>query len=108
MGNYKDYDTEGPMSEKRISLEERLKKHPYLKSRFESILDIAEDRSGELDKADDAEQCLIDEIRHLGKEVLHDWAIEKEKKKVEDLREKKDGIKNHSKKKFGGTRHSEK
>ena len=60
MGNYND--KEDPMSKKRISFEDRLKKHPYLKTRFESILDIAEDKSGNPDKADDAEQYLIDEI----------------------------------------------
>jgi len=46
------------MSEKKVNLEERFKKYPYLRSRVESILDIVEGASGSIDKADEAEQLL--------------------------------------------------
>jgi len=92
------------MSEKKINLEESLKKYPYLRSRFEAILEIVEDKAGSLDKADDAEQLLIDEMRQMGKEALHDWAVDKEQEKVKELIHDKDGIKQHGKKKFHGTR----
>ena len=95
------------MSDKKISLEERLKNYPYLQSRFESVLDIVEDTAGSLDKADEAEQLLIDEMRQMGKEALHDWAVGKEEEKVKNLLHAKDGIKQHSKKKFLGTQPSE-
>jgi len=95
------------MSDKKISLEERLKNYPYLRSRFESVLDIVEDTAGSLDKADEAEQLLIDEMRQMGKEALHDWAVGKEEEKVKKLLHAKDGIKQHSKKKFLGTQPSE-
>lgn len=91
------------MSEKKVNLEQRFNKYPYLKSRFESILDIVEDKTAGIDKADEAEQLLIDEIRQLGKDALHDWAVGKEKEKVKDLVHDRDGIKNHVKKKFHGT-----
>ena len=91
------------MSEKKVNLEERFNKYPYLKSRVESMLDIVEDVSGSIDRADEAEQLLIVEIRQLGKEALHDWAVGKEVEKVTELIHDKGKIKNHIKKKFHGT-----
>ena len=96
------------MSEKKVNFEERFNKYPYLRSRVESILEIVEDKAGSLDKADEAEQLLIDEIRQMGKEALHDWAVGKEKEKVKNLLNSNDGVKQHSKKKSLGTQHSEK
>ena len=96
------------MSEKKISFEERFKKYPYLRSRVESMLDIVEDASGNIDKADEAEQLLIDEMRQMGKEALHDWAVGKEMEKVKELIHDKDGVKQHGKREFLGTRPSEK
>ncbi|MBW2105203.1 MAG: hypothetical protein JRI26_04055 [Deltaproteobacteria bacterium] len=79
------------MSEKKVNFEQRFKKYPYLRSRVESILDIVEDASGNIE---------IDEMRQMGKEALHDWAVGKEKEKVKDLVHDNDGIKKHSKKNF--------
>jgi hypothetical protein len=101
------YDKEVPMSEKKVNFEERFKKYPYLRSRVESLLDIVEDKAGNLDKADEAEQLLIDEMRQMGKEALHDWAVGKEVEKVTELIHDKGGIKKHSKKKFHGIPPSE-
>lgn len=53
---------------------ERLKKHPVLRERFESILDIAENVNGDCLKADDAEEHVIQEVRKLGQTTLQDWA----------------------------------
>lgn len=89
---------EDPMSDEKINLDERLKKYPYLKSRLESILDIVEDPSCSVDKADEAEQLLIEEMQQFGKEALHDWAVGKEEKKVKELLDNNDGVKKHSKK----------
>jgi hypothetical protein len=44
----------------------------------------------------------------MGKEALHDWAVGKEMEKVKELIHDKDGVKQHGKKKFLGTRPSEK
>ena len=44
------------MSDQKHSLEERLKPHPHLKQRIEKLLEIIEEASGDLDKADEAEQ----------------------------------------------------
>jgi hypothetical protein len=95
------------MSDKKLPLQERMEQYPYLRSRFESIMDIVEDTSASVDTADEAEQLLIDEIREMGKEALHDWAVGKEKQKVKELLENRDGITGHSKKNFPGTPPSE-
>ncbi len=46
---------------------------------------------------------LIDEMRQLGKEALHDWAVGKEVEKVTELIHDEGRIKNHVKKKLPGT-----
>lgn len=56
------------------SMDERLKKHPNLRKRFESILDIAENAHGDCVRADEAEEQVIKEVRKLGQETLQDWA----------------------------------
>ncbi len=61
-------------------------------------LDIVEDTSCSVDKADEAEKLLIDEVRELGKEALHDWAVGEEEEKVKKLLHDKDGIKQQGKK----------
>ncbi len=52
----------------------RLANHRVLKSRFEAILDVAENTNGDLISADEAEQRAIEEVRQLGNEILPDWA----------------------------------
>ena len=90
------------MSENGGDFTERLKKYPYLKSRIEAVLDIVESKGG-IDRADEAEELLIEEMRHLGKEALKDWAVGKEKEKALELNEKEEGVYVHSKKNSGGT-----
>ena len=66
------------------SLEKRLSKHPHLKNRIEQLIKIVEDADGDLKKADDAEKRVIEELRRMGNEVLHDWAVNREKKGAEE------------------------
>lgn len=96
------------MRDRKNSLEERLKAHPQLRKRIESLLKIVEDESDDVETADEAEQRLIDELRRMGNEALHDWAIRKEMKKVKSFRKSSDGAKGHGKKNYAGIRHSEK
>jgi histidinol dehydrogenase len=60
-----------PVSE---SLEERLNRHPDLKSKIESLLSVVENAEGDLVKANAAEQRVIEEIRQLGQTALQEWA----------------------------------
>ena len=56
------------------ALLERLERHPQLRQRVERLLDLCEDSAGDLRKADEAEQRVIEEMRELGHEVLGRWA----------------------------------
>jgi len=89
------------------SLEERLNAHPHLRERVDQLLGIVEDTEGDLEKADEAERRVIEELRRLGQEVLQDWAVSKEKQKVEELRNASDRkVAGHGKKNSTGTRRS--
>ena len=95
------------MQDRKRSLEERLNAHPYLRDRFDQILGIAEDSEGNIEKADEAEQRVIDELRRLGQEILEDWATGKEKQRVEELKSTSDQkVAGHGKKNSTGTQHS--
>ena len=63
------------LSHEANDLSARLEKHPRLRARVEQLLDLCEDRGGDLHKADDAEWRAIEELRALGHEVLEDWAV---------------------------------
>nr|CBX27836.1 hypothetical protein N47_C18940 [uncultured Desulfobacterium sp.]CBX28240.1 hypothetical protein N47_G35640 [uncultured Desulfobacterium sp.] len=73
------------------SIEKRLNKHPHLKNRIEQILKIVENTEGDLKKADEAEKRVIEELRKMGNEVLHDWAVSREKQEAEAVNKRKLG-----------------
>ncbi len=77
------------------SLEKRLNKHPHLRNRIEELLKIVENADGDLKKADEAEQRVIEELRKMGNEVLHDWASNREEQEASS---QKDLAKNGKKK----------
>lgn len=54
----------------------RLNAHPVLKARMTRLLDVVENTSGDLKRADAAEQRAIEEMRQMGLEVLENWAAE--------------------------------
>lgn len=67
---------------------EKLKNHPKLQNRFSEILNIAENTSGELITADEAEGKTIEEVRKLGQEVVQEWANQQEQKQAQELLKK--------------------
>lgn len=91
------------MSDRILTLEERLHSHPRLKNRVESLLEIVEDTSPEIEKADEAELRVIEELRRLGNELLHEWAFTKETVHVEEFRENHAAMVGHGKKNCIGT-----
>ena len=62
------------LDEKDIVLLPRIKRHPLLRARVESLLGVVEDAGGDLEKADAAERRVIDELRQMGNAVLTEWA----------------------------------
>jgi hypothetical protein len=55
---------------------EKFNRHPVLKARMESLLEVVENTNGDLVKAAEVEQRVIEELRQMGNEVLTDWAIQ--------------------------------
>jgi hypothetical protein len=89
------------------NLLERLEKHPELKERFKMILDIVENVSGEVEKADEAERRAIEAVRQLGNEIVHGWAQRQQQKKERECDQKAE-LSRKEKKRFTGSRSSEK
>ena len=58
---------------KRESVAERLERHPALKVRMERMLDVVENASGDVRRADEAERRAIEELRRMGLEVMQSW-----------------------------------
>lgn len=88
------------------NLEERLQKHPEIQKKVEELLDIVEDPNNKYEKANAAEQALIEDLRKMGNQVMTAWALsrhgEKATQAVNDSSTKKHGKKNST-----GTPHSE-
>ena len=53
---------------------ERLNRHPFLRARVESLLEVVEDAAGDCEKADAAERRVIEELRQMGNDALTAWA----------------------------------
>lgn len=99
------WEMEGGSSDVR-SLEERLKEYPELRAKIEAMLAIIENAGGDLEKAAEAEQRIIDEMRQMGNEVLHSWARRQQEKKENEYNAK-EGVNRKRKKNSIGTRGSE-
>ena len=56
------------------TLLERLNRHPLLRTRVESLLQVVEDAAGDCEKAHVAERRVIEELRQMGHEALTAWA----------------------------------
>jgi hypothetical protein len=53
---------------------ERLNRHPQLRARVESLLEVVEEAAGDGEKADAAERRVIEELRQRGHVALTAWA----------------------------------
>ena len=87
------------MADHKNSIEARLNKHPNLKKRINQLLKVVEDAEGDIPKANDAEQMVIEELRKMGNEALHSWAKNKETQEVKNTRSMKGQYKGNGKKK---------
>ena len=86
-----------------MNLNDRLKRHPELQQRVESLLDTVEDVDGDLDKANAVEERVIQELQQMGREAIQQWAEVKEKKQTAQYLENNKGkgkIKNKGQKKL--------
>ena len=63
-----------------------LREHPQIRDRIASLLAVVNDSAGDLKRADDAEDRLIEEIRELGREAMRTWAQGQVEQTEEDIR----------------------
>jgi hypothetical protein len=84
------------------SLEQRLKAHPELRAKVEVLLDVVEDAGEDLQKADVAEQRVLEELRQMGNQILREWAKGQEQKKSRQTQQQP-GVQRKGKKNSTGT-----
>ena len=86
------------MNEQDTQLINRLNQHPSLRQRMEELLNVVENTNGDCEKADDAEQYVIDELRKMGNEALTCWADNAVTESVEKLQNEVSGLHGKGKK----------
>jgi uncharacterized NAD(P)/FAD-binding protein YdhS len=91
------------MQAAQVSIEERLEAHPALKARIEALLDVVENSTQDVKKADEAEQKVIEELRQMGQQALQSWAEAQQQKQTAQLRHQQPKVRQHSKKNSTGT-----
>ena len=94
-----------PTTEQDAVLLQRINRHPLLRARFESLLEVVEDAGGDLEKADAAERRVVEELRRMGNEALTEWARDGIDKCEAQAREMPD-VRSGGKKNSTGTRPS--
>jgi hypothetical protein len=100
---FSDIERAGTSKVGKRSLEERLGEYPGLKAKIENLLGIIENSGGDVEKAAEAERRIIEELRQMGNEVLHDWARRQQQKKEQEY-DAKPGLNRKEKKTSTGTR----
>ena len=61
---------------------ERLQPYPQLRAKFEALLDVVENASGDVVKAHEAEERVFEQLRQMGQDALQAWAERKHQKLV--------------------------
>ncbi len=73
------------ISTKDRELVKLLNAQPSLRERVEQLLQVVEDADGNLEKADAAEQRVIEEVRNIGHAALTEWASNKNNQYEQEL-----------------------
>ena len=87
-----------PVSQSEAQLLERLRQHPEMMERVQSILEIAYNMDGPLKSADQVEELLIEEMRHLGNTSMHQWATQAEQRVSRELKVQDGTVRSRKKK----------
>jgi hypothetical protein len=90
------------LSAQEIQFIERLRRHPLMAARFQSILEIAGNAEGPLKTADAVEDLVVEELRQLGQAALGEWAVQAEERASAELRERDPRARSRKKKRCSG------
>ena len=82
-----------------------LRGHTDFRNRVASIALAMENADGDLDEADAAEERLVEEMRHLGREALQGWAEKRVAATEQDIR-RQPSLHRQGKKNSAGIRNS--
>jgi membrane-bound ClpP family serine protease len=82
-----------------------LREHTDFRNRVASIALAMENAGGDLDEADAAEERLVEEMRHLGREALQGWAEKRVAATEQEIR-RRPYLHRQGKKNSAGTRNS--
>jgi hypothetical protein len=63
---------------------ERLQHYPQLRAKFEALLNVVENASGDIVKAHEAEERVFEELRQMGQDAIQAWSERKHQKLVAD------------------------
>jgi hypothetical protein len=77
---------------------ERLRQHPEMLVRVQSILDLAHAADGPLKSADEVEELLIQELRQLGRSTMNQWATQAEVRVGDELKSQDATVRRRKKK----------
>ena len=87
-----------PVSQSEAQLLDRLRQHPEMMERVQSILDIAYNTEGPLKNADQVEELLVQEMRRLGNTSMHQWATQAEQRVSRELKAQDGTVRSRKKK----------
>jgi hypothetical protein len=87
-----------PFCQEELKMMERLRRHPEILDRVQSILEIAENKEGPLKSADEVEELLVQEMRKLGNTTMGDWAGAAQERVAEVLRAQEPTLRSRKKK----------
>ena len=76
----------------------RLRQHPELQARFQSILELTSQADGPLQTADAVEELLIQELRQLGHTSMNQWATQAEQRVSDELKSQDGTVRSRKKK----------
>jgi len=92
-----------PMGSPKLTAQEtqligRLRQHPEMLARVQSILDLAHAADGPLKSADEVEELLIQELRQLGRSTMNQWATQAEVRVGDELKSQDATVRRRKKK----------
>lgn len=77
---------------------QRLRQHPELRERFQSIMELTHTAEGPLKTADEMEERLIQELRQLGHTSMNDFAARAEQRVGAELKGRDATVRSRKKK----------
>jgi hypothetical protein len=86
------------LTQEEMQIIERLREHPEIRERLQSILEMTGSQEGPLKRADEVEELLIEEMRRLGHVTMSQWARQAEERVSTELQQQDSTVRSRKKK----------